>query len=316
MCIVDVMIPVWKPDKRLQKCVERLLKQTVDIRRITLVLSVDSAWNGEKVEKWFENKKKVEIRRISRESFNHGGTRHDWTKTSDADYFLFLVQDAVPVDNRLAERLINCIKNKNNAVAYARQIPFRTSDEIEKYGRYFNYPPITEKKTGKKLKSGGIKDCFTSNVCAAYRRDWYEKVGGFEMDILLSEDSVFAGKALMLGADVVYCAEAKVFHSHYYGYRTQWKRNFDIGVVHRQYEKIFKGLSSEQEGVRLVKYTAVYLLKKKKVHLLLRLFVMSAVRYVAFECGKYYELFPRTLVERWSWDKEYWRRKEHGRKQK
>lgn len=314
MCIVDVMIPVWKPDRRLQKCVGRLLKQTVDIRKITLVLSVDFSWNGEIVEKWFANEEKVEIRRIPWETFNHGGTRHEWAKMSDADYFLFLVQDAVPVDNRLAERLINCIKNENNAVAYARQIPFRTSDEIERYGRYFNYPPSAERKTGKKLKGGGIKDCFTSNVCAVYRRDWYEKIGGFERDILLSEDSVFAGKALLSGADVIYCAEAKVFHSHHYGYRTQWKRNFDIGVVHRQYEKIFKGLSSEKEGIRLVKYTAGYLLRKKRADLLPRLLLMSGVRYIAFECGKHYRLFPRPLVKQWSWDKAYWRRKEYGRK--
>lgn len=316
MCIADIMIPVWKPDKRLKNCVIRLLKQTVDIRKITLVLSVDSTWNGEMVEKWFENEEKVEIRRIPKEKFNHGGTRHDWTKTSDADYFLFLVQDAVPVDNRLAERLINCIKEEKNAVAYARQIPFRTSDKIEKYGRYFNYPPSTERKTGKKLKGGGIKDCFTSNVCAAYRRDRYEKIGGFERNILLSEDSVFAAKALLCGADVIYCAEAKVFHSHHYRYRTQWERNFDIGVVHRQYEKIFKGLSSEKEGIRLVKNTAVYLLKKKRADLLPRLFLLSSVKCIAFEFGKHYEKFPRRLVERWSWDKKYWRRREDGRNEK
>lgn len=309
MCIVDVMIPVWKPDERLKNCVIQLCKQTVDIRKITLVLSVDSTWNGKIVEKWFVHEKKVEIKRIPKETYNHGGTRHDWTKMSDADYLLFLVQDAVPVDKWLVERMINCIKEEKNAIAYARQIPFKNCDAIERYTRYFNYPPFSKIKTKEKLKGGGIKDCFTSNVCAVYRKDWYEKIGGFEKNILLSEDSVFAGKALLAGANVVYCADAKVFHSHQYGYITQWKRNFDIGVVHRKYETLFKKLSSEKEGIRLVKNTAAYLIKKKKPELLPRLFLLSAVKCMAFELGKQYDKFPRWIVEKWSLNKNDWRRR-------
>ena len=313
MYIVDAMIPVWNPDERLRKNVEMLLRQTCKIRKVTLVFSVDSTWDYQKKEEWFEKYEQVEIIEIPRNTFNHGGTRHQWAQKSDAEYLLFLVQDAVPEDESLVEKLVESLEDKNHAVAYARQIPGFGCDEIECYTRCFNYPPYSLKKTREKFLRGGVKDCFTSNVCAMYRRDWYEKVGGFEKSILLSEDSVYAARALQLGADIIYNAEAHVIHAHDFGYKIQWKRNFDIGVVHREYKEIFGKLSSEREGIHLVEGTIGYLFRKKRITLLPRLFLLSAVKFLAYQSGKRYHKLPMWLIKKWSWDEYYWRRKENGR---
>lgn len=313
MYTVDAMIPVWNPDERLRQNVELLLRQTYEIRKITLVFSVDSLWNVRETEEWFAKYDKVEIVKILREDYNHGGTRHHWAQTSDADYLLFLVQDAVPEDESLVAKLAESLQNQNHAVAYARQIPGFGCDEIESYTRYFNYPPYSLKKTREKFICGGVKDCFTSNVCAMYRRDWYEKVGGFEKQILLSEDSVYSAKALHMGADVIYNADARVIHAHRFGLKVQWKRNFDIGVVHREYNEIFGKLSSEKEGIHLVEGTICYLFRKRKITLIPRLFMLSAVKCLAYQAGKRYHKLPMWLVKKWSWDERYWRRKEYGR---
>ncbi len=313
MCVVDAMIPVRDPDERLKRCVERLLVQSLAIRTITLVLSVDRTWDDGRVEEWFSSEKRVEIARIRGEDYNHGGTRHKWAKGRDAEYLLFIVQDAVPEDEALVERLIESLKDSRHAVVYARQVPDLGCDEIERYTRHFNYPAKSLKKTRAGLSEGGVKDCFTSNVCAAYRRDWYERLGGFEEEILLSEDSVYAAKVLKAGGEVIYNADARVMHAHRYGYGTQWKRNFDIGVVHKQYAAIFENLSTEKEGVRLVKSTALYLVRKKRATLLPRLIVLSAVKFLAYQAGKHYDRLPAGLVRKWSWDKYYWRRKKNGK---
>ena len=76
MYTVDAMIPVWNPDERLRQNVELLLRQTYEIRKITLVFSVDSLWNVRETEEWFAKYDKVEIVKILREDYNHGGTRH------------------------------------------------------------------------------------------------------------------------------------------------------------------------------------------------------------------------------------------------
>lgn len=313
MCVVDAMIPVKDPDERLKKCVDRLLVQSLAIRKITLVLSIGRTWDGHNVEEWLSSEKRVEIIRIPEEDYNHGGTRHRWAKEGDAEYLLFVVQDAVPASRDLVERMIESLKDSRHAVVYARQIPGPDCDEIERYTRYFNYPARSLKKTGAGLAEGGVKDCFTSNVCAAYRRDWYERIGGFEEEILLSEDSVYAAKALQAGGEAIYNAGARVIHGHHYGYSTQWRRNFDIGVVHKQYDAIFGGLSAEREGARLVKGTALYLMRKKRARLLPRLILLSAVKLLAYQAGKHYNRLPAWLVRKWSWDKYYWRRKENGK---
>lgn len=311
MYVIDAMIPVWNPDARLQQCVEMLLRQSLELRKITLVLSVDDSWDETMVEKEFLHRERIEIKKIARETYNHGGTRHQWAKKSDADILLFLVQDAVPRNEYLAEYMADSLKQPDHAVVYARQIPGFGCDPIEAYTRYFNYPARSEEKMRDKHHKGNIKDCFTSNVCAAYKRKWYERAGGFEQEILLSEDSVFAAKIIEAGAKVIYNAKAQVIHAHCYDYKTQWKRNFDIGTVHRQYREIFENRQAKKEGIRLVKQTAQYLMEKKKPYLMPRLFGLSAVKFLAYQCGKGYEKLPKKLVERWSFDMYYWRRKEN-----
>ena len=309
MDTIDAMIPVWRPDARLKKSVERLLEQTRPVRSITLILSIDASWDEQLVETWFEGEDRVHIEKIPKKDFNHGGTRRKWAFGNDADILLFLVQDAVPRGKRLVEKLTEDLADPTCAVTYARQVPGFGCDAIETYMRFFNYPARSRTKTKDALKSGSIKACFTSNVCAAYRRDWFLKTGGFEPQILLSEDSVYAAKALKADARIIYNADAKVIHAHNYSYGIYWKRNFDIGAVHKMYESIFGTLSSEKEGIRLVAQTALYLLRKRKVMLLPRLFFLSGTKFLAYQAGKHYNRLPGRLIEAWSWDPEFWRRK-------
>lgn len=311
MNVIDVMIPVWRPDMRLRWCVGQLLRQTEEVRTITLVCSVDPGWNIKELEQWAEGLPKVLVEKIDKRDYNHGGVRHQWAAGRDADILLFLVQDAVPADAYLVGRLAQSLQDPKNAVAYARQIPSFGCDEIEKFTRYFNYPEESERKTQRGGRRG-IKDCFTSNVCAAYRRDWYERVGGFERQILLSEDSVFAAKAMAAGGAAIYCAKAKVLHAHRYGCGTLWKRHFDIGVVHGEYKDVFRKYQAREEGVRLVYKTAEYLIRKRRPALLPKLFSQSIVKFLAYQCGIHHDNLPQKIVEQWSLDKDYWRRKRDG----
>lgn len=306
---VDAMIPVWRPDSRLDRCVEMLREQSYKIRRITLILSVDQgddAW-VRRIEARFWGKSSIYIKKINKKYFNHGGTRHMWASQSDADILLFMVQDAVPGDKRLVERLVQALEKPQNAVVYARHIPDGRCDAIEAYARYFTYPPKSRVKRWEDVERMGVTGCFTSNVCAAYRRDWYEKVGGFERKILLSEDSVFAARALKSGAAAVYLAEARVVHAHHFSFLTQWRRNFDIGVVHRMYKDIFGGTCPEAAGAKLLAGTAAYLAETGKLWLFPKLFILGGIKAAAYQAGKRYQKLPKRLVECWSLDKVYWK---------
>ena len=231
-------------------------------------------------------------------------------KTS-SDIALLMTQDAIPADRKLLEHLAHALyANDAVAVAYARQIASKESEYIEQYTRKFNYPAESQIKSGENLERLGIKTYFCSDVCAAYKRDAYLKLGGFEKKIIFNEDMVFAAKAIEQGYKIAYVAEAVVIHSHDYTYLHQLRRNFDQGVSQADYPHIFENVKSETEGIRLVKQTAAYLMKKRRPLQIIRLVILSGCKYIGFRLGKKYMKLPEWLVKKLSMNTEYWKRRD------
>lgn len=73
-------------------------------------------------------------------------------------------------------------------MAYARQLPKSDCHIVEQYTRQFNYPEQSCVKTKADIPTLGIKTFFCSDVCAAYRRDLFEELGGFESPVIFNED--------------------------------------------------------------------------------------------------------------------------------
>ncbi|MCU6429181.1 glycosyltransferase family 2 protein, partial [Enterobacter sichuanensis] len=124
-----------------------------------------------------------------------------------------------------------------------------------RYTRSFNYGDKSVVKSKEDLPVLGIKTFFCSNVCAAYRRELYAALGGFEKHTIFNEDMIMAGKMIKSGREIAYVAEAMVYHSHNYGNMMQFKRNFDLAVSQADHPQIFSMASSESEGMRMVKQT-------------------------------------------------------------
>ena len=135
-----------------------------------------------------------EVFHVRPEEFDHGGTRHLAIQRSDADVFVCMTQDAVPADKDLIGNLLGMLYSEDHVAAVcARQLPMPDCGIIERYTRQFNYPDKSRMKWEKDLKTMGIKTFFCSNVCAAYRRDIYDRMGGFLQAIReagLSEECV------------------------------------------------------------------------------------------------------------------------------
>ena len=306
---IDVIIPVYKPEKRFLELISRLEKQTLKPNRIIIM-------NTE--EKYFEallygtdfarEHPNAEVHHLSKWEFNHGGTRNDGAARSTGDIFVCMTQDALPADNRLLEELTAALSAEEDiAVSYARQLPEKDSGEIEKYTRQFNYPEESCVKGKGQLPEMGIKTYFCSNVCAAYKKEVFRKLGGFERHVNFNEDMLFAAKAVRAGWKIAYCAGAKVYHCHNYTCAEQFHRNFDNGVSQAQHPEVFKGLPSESEGVKLVKQTAAHLCSIHKPWLVLRLFAESAAKYAGFFLGRRYKSLPAGVVRACAMNKDYWK---------
>ena len=121
---IDVIIPVYRPDKRLAQLLAMLEKQTCPVSRIIIIKTEKDGWN----EGSFRKIPNLEIHYLTKEEFDHGATRNLAAGYSKADIMIFMTDDAVPQDNRLVERLAAALdqrgpKREPAAVAYARQLP-------------------------------------------------------------------------------------------------------------------------------------------------------------------------------------------------
>jgi len=304
---VNVVIPTYKPDKKFLMLLERLGAQTVKPERIIVMNTEQKYFDRLIYGTRFQDKyRNVEVFHISKREFDHGRTRHLGMKRADGEYVLFMTQDAVPADDKLVEHLLMSFADKDIAVAYARQLPDKDCGVIESYTREFNYPPQGMVKSAADLERLGIKTFFCSNVCAMYKKSTYEELGGFVRHTIFNEDMIFAAEAVRAGYKIAYAAQAQVIHSHNYTNMEQLKRNFDLGVSQADHPEIFAGISSGQEGKKLVRQTALYLKKSGNGKYLFRLFMQSGCKYFGYLLGKNYKKLPKRLVQGLTSNKTFW----------
>lgn len=304
---VDVIIPVYKPDHGFLTMIEKLQTQTVPVSSIILMNTeqkyLDRLLYGTTLEREHHN---ITVKHLSKWEFDHGRTRNQGVKLSDADVFVMMTQDAIPADDFLLERLLEGLGGEKTAAAYARQLPGKGSSEAERYTRQFNYPAESRLKTKADLPALGIKTFFCSNVCAAYRRDVFDELGGFVNRAIFNEDMLYAAKAVEAGYGIAYAAQAKVYHSHNYTYRQQFHRNFDLGVSQADHPEVFAAYPSESEGIRLVKSTVAHLKEKGMWMKIPDVIMQSGFKYMGYLMGKRYRRLPMRLVTACSSNREYW----------
>ena len=140
-----------------------------------------------------------------------------------------------------------------------------------------------------------------------YRRSAYEQLGGFERKTIFNEDMIFAGRLIQQGYAVAYCADARVVHSHNYSWGQQFHRNFDLGVSQAEHPDIFQMARSESEGIKMVKQSAMHLIKIRKPHLIPYLVLQSGCKFLGYRLGKSYKKLPRWMIKRCTMNLDYWR---------
>ena len=303
MTSVDVIIPTYKPVREFRELLERLEAQTVRPGHI-LVINTEEALFDPELIRDLDN---VEVFHITKEQFDHGGTRNMGAGFSNAGIIVFMTQDALPADEDLIRHLTAPFRRDERIkAAYARQCPRDDCSVIEKYTRRFNYPERSMVKTRRDMKQLGIKTFFCSNVCAAYDRAYFAEKGGFRQPSIFNEDMIFGGMLIADEQAIAYAASAVVYHSHNYTAIQQFRRNFDNGVSQAANPDIFKGVPSAGEGMRLVGQTARYLRTSKQLYLLPTLVWQSGWKFLGFRLGKLYRHLPRFLVRAFSLNKDFW----------
>lgn len=263
---ISVIIPTLNASGYIDNLITRLNSQTIKPNEIVVV---DSQSDDDTVERCrrYDN---VRIIEILRKDFDHGGTRDMALRTCDSDFVLFTTQDAVPNNEKYIENLLKPFDDEDVVIASGRQIAREDAWPMEKLVREFNYPAVSHVRSKADLQEYGIKTYFFSDVCAAYRKNIYEKLGGFEHPIKTNEDMFYAARVIEKGYKIAYAAEAEVIHSHNFTLKEQYKRNVIIGTEIERHKELLNCVSTDAEGMKLVKYVVPRLLKQGKVFQFIR----------------------------------------------
>lgn len=305
---IDIAILTTNKWEELKPLYLKLSTQSVKPHKIFLLNTVSNSeknkYDDEEVKKYIRDiliNKNIDFEciMINKKDFNHGSTRNIAAKASNADYIIYMTDDAEPVDDYLIEKLLagmnrsidikDKIKDKSDrivAASYARQIARRDASFIEKKVREYNYKDISFENNESTASIRGIKNIFLSNVCAIYDLNILKENGYFEENIDFNEDTLYADKIIKKGYSIIYNAEAKVYHSHNYSYIEQYNRNVLIGKSHATHPEVFGVYKSEGEGTKLASFVCIECIKRLKFMSMLSFIIECIYRYKGYKDGK------------------------------
>jgi len=244
---------------------------------------------------------------IKRAEFNHGGTRQMAADLlSDADIVVYMTQDAILADEDALDELVAAFDDPMVGVAYGRQLPRRGAGAIEAHARLFNYPERTEIRDLSSRDRMGFKAIFISNSFSAYRRSALMAVGGFRTAVILSEDTIAAAQMLLAGWKIAYIASAAVFHSHSYTWLQEFKRYFDIGVLHsRELWLLNRFGRANGEGKRFV-FSELSYLANTAPHLIPSAIVRTGLKLFAYRLGRAEKKLTPEMKRHFSMHHRFW----------
>lgn len=306
--MVDVIIPTYKPDDKFGRLVEMLEKQTVPVNKIIVINTEEKYMEAFCIgSRFLADHKKLSIHHISGKEFDHGKSRNFGAKKSEADIFIFMTQDAIPANEYLLEKLIAPLNDETVACSYARQLPAEDSTMTEQLTRVYNYPAVGRIKSKEDLKELGIKTFFCSNVCCAYNAKIFKELKGFINHTIFNEDMIYAAKVIDNGYKIAYAADSEVIHSHNYSAGQQFHRNFDLGVSQADHPEIFGNISSESEGIKMVKETITKLKNAGCTKEIPGYIVTSGCKFIGYRLGKMYKKLPMWLIRKCTMSPAYWK---------
>lgn len=170
------------------------------------------------------NKFPVRLYKIKNKDFGHGKTRNHAITLAKGEFVVFIVQDAVPTNEKWLDNLIKPFGRKPSAVAvYGKHLPrkdappFIQKDIIEFFNSLSSSNKLIRQKLRRKKKYTDLewgKLVFFSDVNCALRKKYVEK--NPYKDISYAEDQIMGQEIIKKGYIKIYNPRATVFHSHNY----------------------------------------------------------------------------------------------------
>ncbi|MFN3396796.1 MAG: glycosyltransferase family 2 protein [Thermodesulfovibrionales bacterium] len=278
---VSVIIPTLNAASSITPLLERLRTQEV---RPDEVIVIDSSSDDDTAEIAKDHGSRVLV--IPRNSFNHGGTRNRAAVEAKGDILLFMTQDALPFNNHLIGNLISPLSEPDIVASYARHVPRNDASPLVVFSCLFNYPLTSYVKGIDDLGRYGIKTFFCSNVCSAFKKDIFMKVGMFPEGIPSNEDMLIAARLITGGYRIAYVPDAVVIHSHRYSLTQLFRRYYNIGVSLKRNRWVLRySGGAGREGLRFLSGQIGFVIKNYGLKWLPQVFLEALVKLAGYRIG-------------------------------
>lgn len=185
----------------------------------------------------------AKVIKIPPQDFNHGATRDYGISLASGELVVLMVQDAVPFDRNLLDKILRPFNDADVAGVYSRQIPQPDADLLTKrnLNNWLTGRPVPEIRC---MESIGWYQalspidkyffCNFDNVCSAVRKSiWQDHRFG---PINFGEDIDWSERVLKSGFKIAYEPAAAVIHSHDRPLTYEYKRTY---VCHRKLYRQF-----------------------------------------------------------------------------
>jgi polysaccharide biosynthesis protein PslC len=300
---LSIIIPTRNGAATLPSVLTMLRRQTIPFSEL-LVVDTESEDTTCDIAENFGAK----LYSVSKEEFDHGGTRSWLAREASGDILVFFTQDAVPVTVDALEKLIAPFKTDNDiSVTYGRQLPFKEANSSASHLRSFNYPAEASVRCFEDREKLGLKTIFVSNSFAAYRKSSLASVGYFKNGLIFGEDTCTVGRMLKEGMKIAYAAEAMVYHSHNYSWKQDLKRAFDIGVLHSKENWLLETYGkAEKVGLGYIRSQIVGLKKAGGAFALIDFLGRNACKFLGYRFGRHYRMLPGRLISCMSMHRSWW----------
>lgn len=248
-----------------------------------------------------------DVMEIAASEFNHGATRQLGAEyAADANVLIYLTQDAVPHEADAFANLVRAFADTEIGAAYGRQLPRENASAIESHGRLFSYGETSTVRSWASRNVTGFKSIFFSNAFGAYRREALMSVGGFSPNVIFGEDTLVVARMHRAGWKTAYMADAMVRHSHSYSIAEEFRRYFDIGVLHARESWLIEQFGSASgEGRRFVVSELKYLAKHGPQHVPSAL-ARTIAKYAGYKVGRRESRIAPGLKYRLGLNRQYW----------
>ena len=215
---VSIVILTLNAGPEFEELLEKLSTQEGNFECEVIVIDSGSEDGTVELARRYE----ANVHQIAKSEFNHGATRDLGVSLSGGEYVSFIVQDAVPLDERwLATMVEDLERDERVAGVYGRQIPSPEADiltrvlvnslataSLERREQFVDGPGQYREMPSKNRRRLATFD----NVSSCLRRSVWEELP-FEKTNF-GEDIRWGKKIVEVGYKIVYEPHSAVFHSH------------------------------------------------------------------------------------------------------